>query len=393
MDPSAVSAGELDEFRATLRKFATDAFSAKAAYWDEEEKFPQENRDLLARLGYLGLVIPEQYGGSGMSILHATVFLEEISRVCFNTGLVCQLAINGPSRAIEILGSEEQKNRFLPKCASGEYMFGIGMSEPGAGSATTDMVTSAVPDGDAYLLNGQKVFCTGGHLATHVLVFARFGKTSGANGIGALVVEKGTPGFAVGKPDRKMGGRGVAEAELFFDNCRVPRENLLMLGDEHSTRSFRVLMSSFGPERVGNAAMCLGVAQGAFELAVAYSKERPQFGRPICEFQGIQWKIADMATQIHATRLMVHHAATHLQDGFPNPLAAAQAKLYANEMVQRVTNEALQIHGHYGYTRDFPLERMVRDSRGFALGGGTVEILRNTIASIVYGRSFNQRRS
>lgn len=387
-----ISAGELEEFRAAVRKFAVDAFAAKAAYWDEKEEFPQENRELLARLGYLGLVIPEQYGGSGLSILHATVFLEEISRVCFNTALVCQVAINGPSRAIEILGSEEQKKRLLPKCVTGEYMFGIGMSEPGAGSATTDMVTAATPDGDGWRLNGHKVFCTGGHLATHVLVFARFGKTKGAHGIGALIVEKGMPGFSVGKPDRKMGGRGVAEAELYFDNVRIPKENVLMVGDENSTKSFRVLMSSFGPERVGNAAMCLGVAHEALELAVGYSKERHQFGRPICEFQGIQWKIADMATQIHATRLMVHHAATHLENGFPNPLAAAQAKLYANEMVQRVTNEALQIHGHYGFTRDFPLERMVRDSRGFALGGGTVEILRNTIASIVYGRSFSQRR-
>ncbi|WP_144734814.1 acyl-CoA dehydrogenase family protein [Extensimonas perlucida] len=387
-----IPAGELEEFRAAVRKFAVDAFAAKAAYWDEKEEFPQENRDLLAKLGYLGLVIPEQYGGSGLSILHATVFLEEISRVCFNTALVCQVAINGPSRAIEILGTEEQKKRLLPKCVSGEYMFGIGMSEPGAGSATTDMITSATPDGDGWRLNGHKVFCTGGHLATHILVFARFGKTKGAHGIGAVIVEKGMPGFSVGKPDRKMGGRGVAEAELYFDNVRIPKENVLMVGDENSTKSFRVLMSSFGPERVGNAAMCLGVAHEALELAVAYSKERHQFGRPICEFQGIQWKIADMATQIHATRLMVHHAATHLENGFPNPLAAAQAKLYANEMVQRVTNEALQIHGHYGFTRDFPLERMVRDSRGFALGGGTVEILRNTIASIVYGRSFNQRR-
>ena len=387
-----IPAGELEEFRAAVRKFAVDAFAAKAAYWDEKEEFPRENRELLAKLGYLGLVIPEQYGGSGLSILHATVFLEEISRVCFNTALVCQIAINGPSRAIEILGSEEQKKRLLPKCVSGEYMFGIGMSEPGAGSATTDMVTSVTPDGDGWRLNGHKVFCTGGHLATHILVFARFGKTKGAYGIGAVIVEKGMPGFSVGKPDRKMGGRGVAEAELYFDNVHIPKENVLMVGDENSTKSFRVLMSSFGPERVGNAAMCLGVAHEALELAVAYSKERHQFGRPICEFQGIQWKIADMATQIHATRLMVHHAATHLENGFPNPLAAAQAKLYANEMVQRVTNEALQIHGHYGFTRDFPLERMVRDSRGFALGGGTVEILRNTIASIVYGRSFNQWR-
>jgi len=382
---------ELESFRQEARKMAERAFAAKAAYWDEEEIYPAENLKLLAELGYLGLVIPEAYGGSGAPIIQGTILLEEIARVCFNTALVAQVGINGPSRAITILGNEEQKKRWLPGCVSGENIFGIGISEPGAGSAMTDMITSATPDGDHIILNGQKCFCTGGHVATHILVFARWGKTQGPRGIGALVVEKGTPGFEIGHPGPKMGGRGVAEVELFFDHCRVPVENLIMAGDPNSTRSFKRLMSSFGPERVGNAAMCLGVAQGAYELARSYSLERKQFGKPICEFQGIQWKVADMATQIHAARLMIYRAATNLVDGFPDPLEAAYAKLYANEMVQRVTNEALQIHGHYGFTREFPLERMVRDSRGFSLGGGTTEILRNTIAAMVYGRAFDQR--
>jgi len=383
---------ELESFREDARKMAERAFAAKAAYWDEEEIYPTENLKLLAELGYLGLVIPEEYGGSGAPIIQGTILLEEIARVCFNTALVAQVGINGPSRAITILANEEQKKRWLPGCVSGENIFGIGISEPGAGSAMTDMITSATPDGDHIILNGQKCFCTGGHVATHIMVFARWGKTQGPRGIGALVVEKGTPGFEIGHPGPKMGGRGVAEVELFFDHCRVPVENLIMAGDPNSTRSFKRLMSSFGPERVGNAAMCLGVAQGAYELARSYSLERKQFGKPICEFQGIQWKVADMATQIHAARLMIYRAATNLVDGFPDPLEAAYAKLYANEMVQRVTNEALQIHGHYGFTREFPLERMVRDSRGFSLGGGTTEILRNTIAAIVYGRAFDQRK-
>jgi butyryl-CoA dehydrogenase len=384
---------ELESFRQEARKMAERAFAPKAAYWDEEEIYPTENLKLLAELGYLGIVIPEEYGGSGAPIIQGTLLLEEIARVCFNTALVAQGGINGPSRAITILANEEQKKRWLPGCVSGENIFGIGISEPGAGSAMTDMITSATPDGDHIILNGQKCFCTGGHVATHIMVFARWGKTQGPRGIGALVVEKGTPGFEIGHPGPKMGGRGVAEVELFFDHCRVPVENLIMAGDPNSTRSFKRLMSSFGPERVGNAAMCLGVAQGAYELARSYSLERKQFGKPICEFQGIQWKVADMATQIHAARLMIYRAATNLVDGFPDPLEAAYAKLYANEMVQRVTNEALQIHGHYGFTREFPLERMVRDSRGFSLGGGTTEILRNTIAAIVYGRAFDQRKS
>ncbi len=383
---------EIEAFREEIRKTAERAFREKAAHWDEKEEFPAENRDLLAKLGYLGMVIPEAYGGSGAPVIQGTILLEEISRVCFNTALITQLALNGPSRAIAVLGSEEQKRRWLPGCARGENMFGIGISEPGAGSAMTDMITSAVPDGDHTVLNGQKAHCTGGHLATHILVFARWGKTKGPRGIGALVVERGTPGFEVGHPARKMGGRGMPEVELYFDQCRVPRENVILAGDPESTASFKRLMSSFGPERVGNAAMCLGVAQGAFEAAKAYSEEREQFGRPICEFQGIQWKIADMAVQLHAARLMIYRAATNLVDGFPDPREAAIAKLYANEMVQRVTNEALQIHGHAGFTRDFPLERMLRDARGFSLGGGTTEILRNTIASMVYGRNFDQRR-
>jgi alkylation response protein AidB-like acyl-CoA dehydrogenase len=337
-------------------------------------------------------VIPEAYGGSGAPVIQGTILLEEVARVCFNTALVAQLALNGPSRALAVLASEEQKQRWLPGCANGDFNFAIGISEPGAGSAMTDMITAAVPDGDHIVLNGQKAYCTGGHLASHIFVFARWGKTQGPRGIGALVVERGMPGFEVGHPDRKMGGRGMPEVELFFDHCRVPMENIILAGDPDSTRSFKRLMSSFGPERVGNAAMCLGVAQAAYEAAKKYSQEREQFGRPICEFQGLQWKIADMAVQLHAARLMIYRAATNLVDGFPDPLEAAMAKLYANEMVQRVTNEALQIHGHAGFTRALPLERMVRDSRGFALGGGTTEILRNTIAAMVYGRAFDQRR-
>jgi len=384
---------ELEAFRQEIRKTAERAFKEKAAYWDAHEEFPYENRELLRKLGYLGMVIPEQYGGVGAPVIQATILLEEIARVCFNTALVAQLAINGPSRAIAVLANEEQKQRWLPKCASGEYQFYIGISEPGAGSAMTDMVAGVSDDGgDQVILSGQKCFCTGGQFATHVLVFARWGKCDGSKGIGALVVERGTPGFAVGGATPKMGGRGMPEVDLYFDHCQVPRENVILAGDPNSSKTFKRLISSFGPERVGNAAMCLGAAQGAYEEAIAYSKERQQFGRPICEFQGLQWKIADMAVQLHAARLMIYRAATHLVDGFPDPMDASIAKLFANEMAQRVTNEALQMHGHSGFTRVLPLERHFRDVRGMGLGGGTTEILRNTIAGIAYGRTFEQRR-
>ena len=384
---------ELEDFRNEARKLAEREFAPRAAHWDEAEEFPAANRDKLAELGYLGMFIPEEYGGSGAPVIQGTVFLEEMARVCFNTALVSQLYLNGPSRAISVLGSDEQKKRFLPDMAAGKKFIAIAISEPEAGSAVTDLRTTATRDGDGWVLNGNKCWSTGAHVADYALVFCRFGKASGAKGIGAFVVDLKKPGARIGHISLKMGGRGLTEAEIILENYKAGPEDVLVEGDPESSRSFALLMSSFGPERVGNAAMCVGLAQGAFDAAKSYSEIRHQFGRPIKEFQGLQWKIADMATQLHAARLMVYRAATNpVPNGFPDPMDATMAKLYANEMAQRVTNDALQIHGHNGYTREYPLERMVRDARGFALGGGTVEILRNTIAAMVYGHSFNQRR-
>ena len=384
---------ELEDFRNEARKLAEREFAPRAAHWDEAEEFPAANRDKLAELGYLGMFIPEEYGGSGAPVIQGTVFLEEMARVCFNTALVSQLYLNGPSRAISVLGSDEQKKRFLPDMAAGKKFIAIAISEPEAGSAVTDLRTTATRDGDGWVLNGNKCWSTGAHVADYALVFCRFGKASGAKGIGAFVVDLKKPGARIGHISLKMGGRGLTEAEIILENYKAGPEDVLVEGDPESSRSFALLMSSFGPERVGNAAMCVGLAQGAFEAAKSHSEIRHQFGRPIKEFQGLQWKIADMATQLHAARLMVYRAATNpAPNGFPDPMDATMAKLYANEMAQRVTNDALQIHGHNGYTREYPLERMVRDARGFALGGGTVEILRNTIAAMVYGHSFNQRR-
>ncbi len=384
---------ELEDFRNEARKLAEREFAPRAAHWDETEEFPAVNRDTLAELGYLGMFIPEDYGGSGAPVIQGTVFLEEMARVCFNTALVSQLYLNGPSRAISVLGSDEQKKRFLPDMAAGKKFIAIAISEPEAGSAVTDLRTTATKDGDGWVLNGNKCWSTGAHVADYALVFCRFGKASGAKGIGAFVVDLKKPGARIGHISLKMGGRGLTEAEIILENYKAGPEDVLVEGDPESSRSFALLMSSFGPERVGNAAMCVGLAQGAFDAAKSYSEIRHQFGRPIKEFQGLQWKIADMATQIHAARLMVYRAATNpAPNGFPDPMDATMAKLYANEMAQRVTNDALQIHGHNGYTREYPLERMVRDARGFSLGGGTVEILRNTIAAMVYGHSFDQRR-
>ena len=337
--------------------------------------------------------MPRRYGGRGEPLIRSVLFVEEMARVCFNTTTICQIALHGPSRAIAVLGSEELKRRYLPGCASGEHLFAISITEPEAGSATTDLKTRVVPDGDGYRIEGEKCYTTLGAQCTHTLAFARFGESRGARGIGAVIVAVDQPGVEIGAADPKMGGRGAPECDVRFDGARVAAGDVLVHGDPESSAGFVQLMRAFGPERVGNAAICVGLADAAYTHALDFLRERRQFGRPIMEFQGLQWKVADMATQIHAARLMVYRAATNERDGFPDPRDTTIAKLYANEMVQRVASDALQIHGHRGYTRSLPLERIYRDGRGYAVGGGTTEILRNTLAAIELGRSFDQRGS
>jgi butyryl-CoA dehydrogenase len=385
---------ELDAFRAEIRKAAERAFSAKAAYWDQTAEFPREILHQLADLGYLGLLIPEEYGGVGGTLQQAILVSEELARVDANAALMAQMFLYTAPNHIAAIGTEEQKKKYLPKLVTGEYFFNVSLSEPQAGSALTDLKASAEIVGNEVVLNGQKCYFTAGHEVTHALIFVRFGKCTGANGIGAVLVERGTPGFTTPKPHMKMGMKAIGECDVFLDNCRVPVENIFVKGDPANTNGFKTLMSCFGMERLGSAAMCVGVAQAAMEYAIKYTTEREQFGRPICEFQGLQWKVADMATQIHAARLMVYRAASQLSSaGKPDIHEVAIAKLYANEMVQRVTNEAMQMCGHFGYTTECPLERMYRDARHYAYAAGTTEILRNTIAANVYGRSFNQRRN
>ncbi len=385
---------ELESFRGEMRKSFERAFRAKAAYWDEHEEFPHENRKILADLGVCGLRIPEEYGGMGAPLINGIICVEEISRICPVTALIAQLYLHSVGGHIASRGTPEMKKRLLPKLATGEYFFSIAITEPNAGSSATEMRTSARIEGDEVVLNGSKCYISGSDILTHVLVFVRFGDSKGANGIGAVIVERGTKGFEVGKSMKKMGLRGYADADLYFEDCRVPVENIFVLGEPDNTNGFKKLMSSFGTERLGNAGMAVGVAQGAYEFAKDYTQERHQFGRPLCEFQGLQWKIADMTVQLHAARLMTYRAAFSVnENGVPDPHETAMAKLYSAEMVQRVTSEAIQLCGHFGYTREAPLERLYRDSRSYAIFGGSTEMLRNLIASNVYGRSFNQRRA
>ncbi len=385
---------DLDPDQIAIQQRARDVaveVKPQAAFWDEHEQFPESSYAALRASGLLALTVPEEFGGAGKGVFEACLVLEELARGCMATALVAQMFFNGPPRAIAVLGTEEQKQRLLPGVASGERYFAIAMTEPGAGSSGTELMTDVRhgEEGDL-LLNGTKCYITGGDRADSFLVFCRAAGSAGAKGIGAVVIRSSQPGFAVTDVQPKMGGRGVAEATLVFDDVRVADKDVLLRPVLGSTAGARLLLRQFNPERCGNAAMCIGVAQAALDDAVTYTSERQQFGRPIVEFQGLNWKLADMAVRIEAARLMLWRAATSSVDGFPALRETAMAKLVANEMSQWVTNEAIQVHGHQGYIRARPLERYFRDVRGMALGGGTSEILRNMIAEQVVGRRFHQ---
>jgi alkylation response protein AidB-like acyl-CoA dehydrogenase len=360
--------------------------------WDEEEAFPEASFDVLRSSGLLNLTVPVEHGGRGKGVFEACLVLEEIAAGCMATALVAQMFFNGPPRAIAVLGTDEQRARLLPEVARGERYFAIAMTEPGAGSSGTELTTQLARGADGVLrLNGTKCYITAGDRADTLLVFCRAAGTSGSRGIGAVVVESGQPGFDVVDTSPKMGTRGVAEATLRFEDVEIADTQVVIQPDPESTAGARLLLRQFNPERCGNAAMCIGVARAALEDSVAYTAQREQFGRPIVEFQGLQWKLADMAVRLESARLLLWRAAMSSEDGFPVLRDTAMAKLVANETAQYVTNEAIQLHGHRGYTRDVPVERYFRDVRGMALGGGTSEILRNVIAENVAGRRFEQR--
>lgn len=368
------------------RKLARTVIAPRAAHWDITETYPVDNVQALVEAGFMGMTISPAYGGPGRSFIEAILVVEEMARVCGITGRIVVEGNMGALGALLAYGSEEQKRRFLPYVLRGDKP-AIAISEPLAGSAATDMRTTAIRDGDSYVLNGHKKWITGAGVSHINLVFARIIHDGVEQGIGGVIVEKGTPGFRIGRRSYMMGLRGIPETEEIFEDCRVPRANLLTIG-------FGRLMSAYNGQRVGAGTVALGIAQGAFDLAVEYAKERQQFGRPIAEFQGLQWMLADARMQLDAARLLLHRAAVQLdaKTGFPNMQLAAIAKAFAADMAIKVTNDALQIFGAAGYSRDFPLERMARDARMFAIGGGTTQAQRNIIASGIFARKFSQRR-
>lgn len=358
-----------------VKKIADKEFKPKAAIWDQEEKFPWDNIKLLAETGLLGMSIPEEYGGSGGGVMNVVLTLENIARVCLSTAGAIALHNGVCSRSISHYGSEELKKKFLPRMASGEILAAYAQTEPDAGSDIGRIRTKAKDAGDKYILNGTKCFISNAEEAGIFVAVVRYGNTKGLEGLGSIVVEKGTPGLEIGKKEHKMGFRGTSLSHVIFEDCAVPKENKLV-----GEGQFKDMLKAFNAERCGNAALSVGIAQGALEEALRYAKERSQFGRPISEFQGIQWMLAEMAMKVEAARLLLYKAATNAEEGLPSRLETSIAKAYANEIAFEVANAAVSIHGGYGYLKEYPVERMLRDSKFPAVGGGTIQIQKNSIA-------------
>ncbi|PYM37711.1 MAG: acyl-CoA dehydrogenase [Candidatus Rokuibacteriota bacterium] len=379
---------EQDALRRRVRQLADTVFAGRAARWDASEEYPWENVKDLVGAGLMGMTIPRAYGGPDRPVLDVVLAIEEVARACGITGRIVVEGSLGVVGALSAYGTEAQKRRYFPWVLEGDKP-AIAISEPAAGSAATDLETRAEEAPGGYRLTGHKCWITGAGTSRLYLVFARFGGRPGAEGIGGLLVERDTPGFTIGRREPMMGLRGIPEGELHFAACFVPTENLLVASGD----GFKRLMRAYNGQRLGAATVALGLAQGAYERAVAYAAERRQFGRAIGDFQGIRWKLADMAIVLDAARLLIHRAAARAGRGFPDALEAAKAKTFAAEMAQEVTSQALQIHGAAGYGRSLPLERMARDARMFAIGGGTVEMMRNLIADHILPSRMDWRRA
>jgi butyryl-CoA dehydrogenase len=340
-----------------------------------------------AEMGFLGLNTRAEYGGMELPLLDALLVMEEFARISVGVAFPVFECCTGPIRIIERLGAPELRDRIVPKAVAGEMLVAISMSEPGAGTALTDLKTRARFEGDQIVIDGAKRWCSGaGHSGGYV-VFCRFDNSDGARGIGAVFVELGTPGMTFGEPEALMGFRGVPSADIFFDDARVPVSHLLV-----GAGGFGKLMGLFNIERLGNATMALGVAAGALEQVIDYVKERQQFGRPIADFQAVQLRLADMAMKVEASRLMIHRAAAGARDGLPDPAQAAMAKCFVNQITREVCADAMQLMGGYGYAREFGMERRLRDSYGWGIAGGSIDIQKVNIAAALTGHRSRQRR-
>jgi butyryl-CoA dehydrogenase len=365
-----------------VRDFAEKEIRPITQEIDDTGEFPWEVIRKMGSLGLMGLPIPEEYGGSGADFITYAVAVEEISRVSGSIGITLAAHTSLGLDLIYRFGTEDQKRKYWPPLAAGKRLAAFGLTEPEAGSDASAVKTTALLDGEHWVINGQKIFITSGSVADVVIVAAVTDKSAGTRGISNFIVEKDTPGFRPGRDEEKMGLKGSVTSQLFFEDCRVPKENFLGQPGE----GFKQFLITLDGGRISIGAMAVGLAQGAFEAAVKYAKERVQFDQPIAKFQAIQWMIADMATEIDAARLMVYRAAWLKDKGVRFTKEAAMAKLYASEAAERACFKAIQIHGGYGYMKEYDVERIYRDNRLTTIGEGTSEIQRLVIARQVLGR-------
>ncbi|MGD6856132.1 acyl-CoA dehydrogenase [Bacillus infantis] len=370
---------EHEMIRKMVRDFAKNEVAPSAAERDEEERFDREIFDKMAELGLTGIPWPEEYGGIGSDYLAYCIAVEELSRVCASTGVTLSAHTSLAGWPIYKFGSEEQKQKYLKPMAQGEKIGAYGLTEPGSGSDAGGMRTTARLDGDDYVLNGSKIFITNGGIADIYVVFALTDPESRQKGTTAFIIESDFPGFSVGKKEKKLGIRSSPTTEIIFEDCRVPKEN--MLGKEGE--GFKIAMMTLDGGRNGIAAQAVGIAQGALDAAVDYAKEREQFGKPIALQQGIGFKLADMATSVEAARLLTYQAAWLESEGLPYGKESAMSKLFAGDAAMKVTTEAVQVFGGYGYTKDYPVERYMRDAKITQIYEGTQEIQRLVISRMI----------
>ena len=359
------------------REFAQGQVKPLAAEIDKTERFPQETVAAMAEMGLLGIPFPEEYGGAGMDNLSYAQCVEELSKVCASTGVIVSAHTSLCATPIYLFGTEEQKQKYLAPLARGEKLGAFGLTEPGAGTDASGQKTTAVLEGDHYVLNGSKVFITNAWPAEIYIVMAMSDKEKGTHGISSFIVEKGFPGFSIGKHEDKMGIRASSTCELVFEDCIVPKENLL--GEEG--KGFKIAMMTLDGGRIGIAAQALGIAQGAIDETVEYVKTRVQFGKPLSKFQNTQFELASMQAMVDASRLLVYRAACAKDNHEPYSHLAAMAKLVASETASDVTRRCLQLFGGYGYTKDYPIERMMRDAKITEIYEGTSEVQKMVISS------------
>ena len=373
------------------RELAQTVIAPRAAQHDIDQQYPWDNVNALNDAGFMGMTIPKQYGGQGLSFFDTVLVIEEMSKACGVTGRITVEGNMGAISTIMKYGSEMQKEYAAEFVLAGDKP-AICITEPGAGSAASQMTTRADKQGDKYIINGKKHWITGGGVSKLHLIFARVFDYGVEQGIGGFIAELGAEGLVVGEREPTMGLRSIPETELLFKNLEVA-ENMLIVPPKGLAKGFAGLMNAYNSQRVGAATCAMGIAQGAYEHALVYIQQREQFGRPICEFQGLQWMLVDMNIKLEASRQLIYKAAINAGDGFPDISDAARAKIYSSESAIQVTNDALQMFGAPGYSRKLPLERMYRDARMFTIGGGTAQILRTVVASQLLQRKLPQTRN